>query len=191
MDEERVSGVGRISLRPVLPNLYPLLYGWAVDPVGAFRWRFHGATPSPEQFNQALWSDVLCQFLVVNHRDVVQGLVVCYGADSENGHAYLAVQGNPQLPTGRGAMVGFLQLVDHVFSHFDFGKLYAEVPEYNLDQFANAVRRHMVVEGVLKGHLYYAGRRWDQVIVALYRDHWDEVRPRFAPLLRGVEGGGR
>jgi hypothetical protein len=146
---------------------------------------FRGATPSPEQFATALWSNVLCQF-VAEERTSRQphGLVVCYNANHQDGHAYFAVLGNHDRPTGGGAMVGLLRLINHVFNNWAFRKLYAEIPEFNLAEFGGSLRKHLCVEGRLVEHISHGDRYWDQVIVSLSRDEWaSRVRPRFARLL--------
>jgi hypothetical protein len=116
------------------------------------------------------------------------GLVVAYGADQVRGYAYWAVQGNPDRATGLGAAVGIVQLVDHLFRHWPFRKLYAELPEYNASEFSGALRRHAQLEANLQKHLFYDGRYWDEYTYALYRDAWEaETRPRFAAILDHVE----
>jgi hypothetical protein len=86
--------------------------------------------------------------------------------------------------TGSGAMVGFLQLIDHVFKHWSFRKLYCDIPGYNADQFSGVLRRHLVIEGTLRNHLFYDGEFWDRLTCAIYRDSWiDDIRPRFNKLL--------
>lgn len=181
-------GLGHLSqveLGIVRPEHIGELYRWSVQPSGSFRWRFGGATPSPEQFAAALWSNVLCQFVAVE-RTARQphGLVVCYNANHQDGIAYFAVLGNPDRPTGGGAMVGLLKLLDHVFSNWAFRKLYAEIPEFNLDEFGGSLRRHLIVEGRLVEHIFHGNRYWDQIIVSLSREEWlTSLRPRFAKLL--------
>ena len=171
-------------LVPVTPNHYPMLYKWSTAPAASFRWRFHGGTPSPEQFNDALWSGVLCQFLVSDQRSTPHGLVVCYGADQANGHAYVGVLGNINKSVGAAAMVGFVQLIDHVFDHWAFRKLYVDVAEYNLAEFHHGLQRHMELEATLSEYLFHGGRYWDQLTFGLSRENYfGVVRNRFLPIL--------
>lgn len=174
-----------VELVPVRPEHFGELYRWSTDPASSFRWRFSGATPSPEQFAVALWTDVLCQFVAVDRATgAPHGLVVCYGASHKDGYAYAAVLGNPSRPTGTGAMVALLRLVDHVFTHFAFRKIYFEIPEYNLTQFGSSIHKYLTVEGRLKEHTFYRGQYADQVITRLSRVTWDDVvQPRFARFL--------
>jgi len=135
-----------------------------------------------------MWSGVLCQFLATDAAGLHHGLLVAYGADHVNGHAYFAVQGNPERPTGMGATVGLVQLIDHLFRHWPLRKLYAELPGYNASEFSGALRRHAKLEGTFSDHIFFDGRYWDQVVYALYRADWfAHVRPRFAMLLDDLE----
>jgi hypothetical protein len=62
-----------------------------------------------------------------------------------------------------------------------------ELPEYNYEQFASGEDRLFEVEGRLRGHIYTAGRYWDQVIAAIDREHW---RTKGNRLLGRVASGG-
>lgn len=186
--ESESGSLRNTRLVPVTPNHYPMLYEWSTAPAASFRWRFHGGTPSPEQFNEALWSGVLCQFVVSDERSAAHGLVVCYGADHTNGHAYVGVLGNVHKRVGAAAMVGFIQLLEHVFTHWSFRKLYVDVAEYNLSEFHHALQRHMNLEATLSDYLFHGGRYWDQLTYSLGREHYFEsVRPRFLPILNSAE----
>jgi diamine N-acetyltransferase len=69
-------------------------------------------------------------------------------------------------------------LVEHLFRHLPFRKIYFEVPGYN----ANVVRIWRKIglaeEGVLKGDRYWDGSYWDLHIFALYREAWPDIRAR-------------
>jgi len=171
------------ALVPVTDDHVDALYRWACDPRSGFRWRFGGGTPSPSAFKEILWGGVLCQFLVVDEYERLQGLVACYRADHANGHAYVAVQSASGHDSGVAAMAGTILLVDHVFRHWPFRKLYAEIPEYNANQFTGTLRRHLKTEGCLQSYVFYDGQYWDLNITSFDRHHWDtELRPRFAAL---------
>jgi hypothetical protein len=161
----------------------PELYKWACDPRWGFRWRFGGSTPSPQRFEAALWQGVLCQYLVVDGSDRRCAIVVAYGADHINGIAYVAIQGNPSIRTNVGAMVGTVQLVEHLFSHWRFRKLHADVPAYNIAQFGHGFGRYMDAELTLRDHIYHANRFWDLVTYTLSRERWTSIAGRFNPIL--------
>ncbi len=183
MSESNVHHQDGVRLAPVEPRHYPELYRWAISPDSGFRWRFGGATPGAEKFVEALWEGVLCQFLAIDSAGRLHGLEVCYSADHRNGTAYLAVQGNPDL-TGSGAMIGFVLLVDHLFEHWPFRKLYAEIPGYNEQEFGRSISRHMESEGRLKDHVFHRGKYWDLAFFALTRtNYYTYSRSRFSSLL--------
>ncbi len=184
-----MTAIDRVSLRdfrlsPVEPQHTAELFRWAVSLDAGFRWRYGGGTPSPAQFTESLWAGVLCQYVVVDRKAQLHGLVVGYGADHVHQFAYFAVQGNPDRASGTGAMIGVLQLVDHMFASWPFRKLYVDIPGYNEAEFTGVLRRHLEVEGRLVGHVYHGGRFWDMITATLTRERWyTTVRPRFAALL--------
>src|SRR5262245_13405527 len=68
-----------VRLRAVQQSDYPFLVELQSAPENLIRWRYRGATLSPEQITQSLWQGVLAQFLVVRaDTDQPVGLVVCY-----------------------------------------------------------------------------------------------------------------
>ena len=112
------------------------------------------------------------------------GVVSAYNAEPTAGHCYVAMQrvlhdDNEGLNT-KGLMVeGFFVFVQYLFDHFDFRKLYLEIPEYNRTLIAGGPNSLLVQEGELKDHCYYGDRMWSQFIYALYRAKWEEVAPAF------------
>ena len=165
-----------VMLRPVTVQDHEALRHVEVSGELVFRWRFRGATPSPEQWARLAWNSVLAQFLVVSRSEKRPiGLVMLYRPSFEDRHAYLAVVRfeERQLPL---LMIGTALFLDYAFACWDFNKLYMEVPEYNLGQFRSALRRLFKVEARMKDHSYFAGRRWDELILALYRSTWKAER---------------
>lgn len=179
-----------VTLRPVLPTDLEELYLWSTQVDSAYRWRFGGATPTPEQFREAMLGGVLCQFIVESPGRQRRGLVVCYGHDHVNGTAYVAVQGNPADRSGVGAMVGFVKLIDHVFTHWPMRRLYVEVPEYNRSQFRRGLERHLVCEARYQEKVFHGGRYWDETVWTMTRQMFtDTARPKFAALLPKIDPG--
>jgi len=165
----------KVDLLPLRSSDYRELYEWSTNLTEAFRWRFGGRTPSPEEFAHSLWMNVLAQYLVVDENEVRQGLVVLYDADHVNGHVYIGVQGRPSGQSGIYATLGLLRLIDHAFRHWPFRKIYAEIPEYNVASFSSISRRGMQVEGRLLNHIFYKDRYWDLITHSLTRETWEEV----------------
>ncbi len=174
-----------VFLRPVSPEDYRMLR--AADHGGelAVRWRMRGSTASPEQWAQNLWRSVLVQYLVVGLADPSPlGLVVVYKPNFQDGYGYLAVErlGPPRhVPA---LMLGVALFVDYVFTCWNFHKLYIETAEYNVSQFGSGIGRFLDLEARLRGHLWYAGRRWDQLILALHRETWDREAGRLRSAAR-------
>jgi RimJ/RimL family protein N-acetyltransferase/acyl carrier protein len=154
-------------LAPVLPPSVPFLYGLSMIPEVGFRWRYRGAVPSPQQFEQDLWQGVLAQFVVESiQSSQPAGHVVCYGPDRNMGHAYVGAAMTDEYQGSGIAAEPVRIFLDYLFDVWPFHKLYLELPEFNLPQFASAAGRGLHVEARMRNHHYYQGRRWDQIILA-------------------------
>lgn len=174
------------TLRPLRESDVRPLYEASLAPESTHRWRFRGRTPSFDDFRASLFTPTtLAQYMVVplDQPDAPIGLVACYNADAVARHSYVAYQ---RLPTrdvhgsGKGLMVeGALAFIEYLFDHFDFAKLYFELPEYNEQLVAGGVTTFLRKEGELRDHYYYGGRMWSQVIYALYRSEWEAIAPAF------------
>ena len=157
-------------LVPVLPQAASFLYGLAVSPDVGFRWRYRGSVPSLAQFEHDMWQGILAQFLVESiETGQPAGHVMCYNPDLNLGHAYVgAAMAGKYLGSGIAAEPVRL-FFDYLFDVWPFRKLYLELPEFNYRQFASAGRQALHVEGRLRNHDYYRGRRWDRLLLAVYR----------------------
>jgi hypothetical protein len=162
-----------VYLRPIMAGDYANLQTVEMGDELGPRWRLRGATPSPEVWSQSLWQASLVQFLIVRRRDdVTLGMVGAYRANFQHRHAYLAA--TYFAGTGRSplVMIGIGMFVRYVFACWDFHKLYMEVPEYNYPQFASGAGKVFEVEGRLRDHSFHGNRRWDEYLLAIYRDRW-------------------
>jgi len=75
--------------------------------------------------------------------------------------------------------LGMALFLQYVFTCWNFRKLYAEFPEFNLPLFESALRRgYCQLEGRLREHVYFGRRYWDLLTVAVYRDVWDTISAR-------------
>jgi hypothetical protein len=167
-----------VFLRPVRSEEHAWLRMADLSVQLGVRWRFRGATPSMAQWSQ-LSEAALAQLLVVRSSDrAALGIATVYAHNFQDQHAFLALASFS--PGGRSPLVlmGGAMFIDYVFSCWAFRKLYLEMPEYNLAQFARGINRLFVQEGQLRGHHYYRGRWWDKLIFALYRERWEERSPR-------------
>ena len=160
-----------VFLKPVTPSDYPFLRMLETAGELAPRWRHRGATPSPEQWAQTLWSGVLVQFIVVGiESNKPIGRVVIYQPNFQDRYAYFAAMRFQPSDRSPLMILGISLFLRYVFAYWEFEKLYMEVPEYNFSQFASGLGRFFEIEGRLRGHLKIGDRSWDQLIVALYRD---------------------
>lgn len=162
------------------------MYASALDPRRSFRWRYRGATPSMHEFVAQQSQGTLAQFMVerLNDRRAI-GLVTCYNARTDLGWAHVAFTRvtSPTSTGGSEMMEGGFLFISLLFRNWNFRKLYAEVPGWNWSQFASGAGEFFTVEGVLTEHEYFDGRFWDQRIVALHRDTWEQ---KAMPLLSGL-----
>jgi hypothetical protein len=160
-----------VFLKPIAPSDYPFLQMLETAGDPAPRWRHRGGTPSPDQWAQGLWAGVLVQFLVVGVESSTPiGRVVIYRPNFQDRHAYFAALRFQPRQRSPLMILGISLFLRYVFSYWDFEKLYMEVPEYSLPQFASGLGRFFEIEGRLRGHLQAGDRSWDQLIVALHRD---------------------
>ena len=168
-----------LQLDPVVPDDTGFLFMLAAAPETSFRWRYRGAPPPLERFTEAMWSQVLVQFVArrtENGESV--GQVVAYGADPIARYAYVGAVFIPPL-TGSGLAAHAVALfVRYLFHTFPFVKLYLEVPGYNWPQLSSGEGTLFTVEGVLRDHYQYAGQVWHQYLCAIYRDGLPSDPPR-------------
>ncbi|HEY7069750.1 MAG TPA: GNAT family protein, partial [Acidimicrobiales bacterium] len=161
----------RVYLRPVSEADYGFLFALSTDEATGYRWRFRGETPSPEGFTHAIWHNTIAQFIVCsNASDEPVGHVVAFNANLRHRYAHIAMVVRPDRAGRSWALEGAQLFIDYLFANWDFRKLYAEVVDFNLTQFASITDLPVfTVEGRLTDHEYYGERYWDLVVVALRR----------------------
>jgi hypothetical protein len=174
-----------VFLRPVGPEDYRYLRTAELGGDLGVRWRYRGSTVSPEQWAQSLWQSVLAQFLVVGVEDPNPlGLVAVYQPNFQDGYAYLAAERfGPRRPAPL-MIFGIALFIEYIWTCWSFHKLYLEVAEYNIGQLQSGIGRLFAQEGRLREHLWYDGRRWDQIVLALYRETWRTEGARLAAAAR-------
>jgi RimJ/RimL family protein N-acetyltransferase len=117
---------------------------------------------------------VVVQHVIVERkREEAIGLALVYRPNLQDGYAYAAAirfasKATPLMP------FGLALFMDHVFTFWNFRKLYFETPEYNYAQFASGEGRWFEIEGRLRAHRFYGGRYWDELILAITRERWTE-----------------
>lgn len=168
-----------VFLRVINPQDYQLLRSAELGGDLGVRWRYRGSTVSPEQWAQSLWQGTLAQYLVVGVEDPNPlGLVTAYQANFQDGYAFLAAEALGARHPSPLMMFGIALFIDYVFTCWNFHKVYLEVAEYNAPQFGSGIGRMFEQEGRMREHLWYGGRRWDQLLLAIYRDTWQQESRR-------------
>lgn len=175
----------RILLRPIVPRDYEYLFQVERRILGA-RFRGHGASGSLEQFVQSLWAGVHSQYLVVDREGGrPRGLVCAYKANLVDGWTYFAAaKFDPGDHTG-SILDGVALHLEHCFETWDLRKVYLEVAEYNLHQFASLTKHLCEQEAHLKEHTRLRGRYWDEYVFAVTRERWQRWRPIVLPHVTG------
>lgn len=181
----------RVRLRLIRPADLPILYEAALDPDQGFRWRNRGATPNGHDFERQLYNGTLAQFIVEECNDSAKprsiGLVAAYRARFDNGTAWLAFQ--KLIPdSAHGKMFeGMFLFVEYVFRTWNFRKLYAEIPGYNLASVTDVLSTFLVVEGTLADHEYHDGKWWDLVIAVVDHHTWEKQASKWRAHLGGSD----
>jgi hypothetical protein len=179
---------GRVVLRPIGPDDYGYIYWLEVHPDNSFRWRHRGASPSAEESMRSFWDLMLAAFIVVDLSSKKPcGLVCAFQADFRSGHCHVGVLGDPSFPRDRShpALAGIGVLLNYVFDVWAFRKVYAEVVEFNYEQFSSITGPIAVEEGRLLDHDYSFGQYWDKIILAIHQDAWNRYGRRIVNRIGG------
>lgn len=169
-----------VYLRAVVPDDYGYLYLTETSSELAVRGAFRGSVPGFQDWLQQRSKGALAQFMVIGTNDNAKiGIVTAFSADFQDGHAHLAAaKFNPRSMSPL-MVFGFGLFVNYVFRCWNFHKVYLDTAEYNYPQFASGLSRILTLEGRLRQHHFLDGRRWDHLILTIFRDRWKEFAPRF------------
>jgi hypothetical protein len=143
----------------------------------AFRWRLRGEHVPPSEYAASLWSSTFVNFIVASDRrpNDPAGIISAYELDATSAHCKVAVaafHASTRPPTFRG----LLMTLDYLFTGWPLNKIYFDVPAFNVAQLAGGIREHVDEEGVLRHHVYLAGRYHDLHLWALYRHRWESLK---------------
>ena len=165
-----------VSLQPVQREHGPFLYRLAIDPKVGYRWRLRGVVPSYANFEGLLWQGIVAQFVIVRRRTQEPiGHVLAYNANVTARHVSAGVATVPGTH-GRGlGMEGTILFLKVLFDTYNLRKVFFELPEYNLQQFAGARRKYLTFEGTLSDHDYFGGRYWDTYYFSIDRETVDRL----------------
>lgn len=179
-DEAREAPVFHLSgrwveLRDIGPGDEQWLYRLAMHPEVAPRWRHLPGSVSPSQFTTLLWQGVLTQF-IIRHKasNLPVGLVVAYQADMLNRHAHIAVVLDPAAQRRGSPIEGVFLFIRHLFRVYHLHKIYAEVVDFNLGQYASLMEKYFHREGLFRQHIITDFGRCDMHIIATYPRDWEE-----------------
>jgi RimJ/RimL family protein N-acetyltransferase len=138
-------------------------------------YRQRGATPGPDAYARSLWADVLVNLAVcIPPYGNVVGNVACYSADFRNQHAWISIVIAPWAK-GPDTFESVELLCDYVFRTFNFRKLYFDVLEPNLVQFA-AIEGYVATEEARHVEdAWIDGSFVDRVVMAMWRDRFYAV----------------
>jgi RimJ/RimL family protein N-acetyltransferase len=172
-----------VRLRPILQGDITWLHAASLAEDIMFRWRYRGATPSPEAFAQGLFHGVLSQFVVdgMESRRGPIGHVTAYNADLQGGTVFFGVTAFPPfLETGL-AIEASLLFLNYLFSTFRLRKIYVETTEDALGNFRSGLPI-LHEEARLVAHEFYQGHYVDRITFALYRNEMRQFLARFGAL---------
>jgi RimJ/RimL family protein N-acetyltransferase/aryl carrier-like protein len=163
------------ALTPVLPDDLRFLYELAAGEQTSYRWRYRGAPPPLERFAEALWQQVLVQYVArrIDDGEPV-GHLIAYGAEAGMRFAYVGAAFRPGYAGTGFAAQAVAVFMRSLFQVFPLHKLYLQVPGFNWAQLSSGQAGLFAVEGVLRDHLYYAGRTWDEYTCAVYAEQFRE-----------------
>lgn len=177
-----------IALRPLLRSDYMLLYNWAADLRSLHLWCTDRRIPPFEEFcarvDRMLHESQ--SFLVLDRRSGnAVGFGQAYDINLAEGWGTILVYAVAEYRCQPHPAEAGLLLVDSLFKNFPLRKLYADVFEYNRRSIDILEKGGFRVEARLPEHLWYEGRYWSLIKLALYRDqYFQEVRRRWDFLLR-------
>lgn len=167
-------------LRHVRPADYSFLFGLLVDGGNGPRWRFGGATPSPEAFERSLWAGVAAQFVAESPDDGRLGHAALFNVALEAAHGDVSIalgeqwQGRGTLAAGMG-----LALLRHAFTNWPLERVHARIPGYNIGRLQRLLVTGWRQEGQLTDYCYADGRLWDEHILVLARPDWERLDRRY------------
>lgn len=166
---------GRVRLEVIRPQDLSFLYSLAIDAEAGLTGRFRGTVPTQALFESTLWQGVLVQFVAKLSRGEPIGLLTAYNADLNSGYCYLGVSVAPKFHKTGLAAEALLVFVRYVFATWNIRKIYCEIPAFNYGTIRSGEGTLFEVEGILKDHVYLAGRFHDQLIVSIRREFEDAI----------------
>lgn len=131
-------------------------------------------------FRTLLWRDVLEMRAVVSGDDRLVGLAVIYRANLVHGTARLAVYLDADQRMTGWPLQTVAALIDEVFRRYPIRKLSMDVVDgvTVVDTGVGSDVLPVVVEGLLRAHVRFAGEQRDVAVLAIFANDWHEFRRR-------------
>ena len=160
-----------VTIRPLRPDDYGVLYEIALFTDAGTRWRLHGGVPPFDEFVKLLLQSAPATFAVqANDDGRVLGMVQLWNYNGMNRNGHITAFLDPAV-RGRGwPLEGVLLFVEYVFPAFQLRKLYFESLETEVGQYGSIVGPILQVEALYREHQWCFGRLVDCHVLALYAE---------------------
>lgn len=144
-------------------------------------WQWSGMAPTCDGFHQSLWGRALLNLAIrSNAGGEFLGFVGAYGANFHHGTAFFQVMVHPQARGTGMAVEGVELFLAHIFDRYPIRKLYAEVTDHSLSQFASVLHcTPFANEATMIEYVWARGAHRDVHMLALTKEHFgDFIRER-------------
>jgi len=122
---------------------------------------------------------VLSQYVILDRQTGLPiGLLQAVRPNLNSGYATLVVLLSARLRGSGIAIESVFQFIRHLFDTWRLRKLYCHVPDYSVPSIASILGPLLKEEGRLRGRIYSRGGIWDDLIFAIWREEFDEIKFR-------------
>lgn len=175
----------KVILRPILEEDVPQFFVWINDPEIS---KFTSATMPTSIEQEKEWfqrklreSSKLTLAIVDAEKDILIGNLSVFNIDYISGTGTTgAMIGNKDYwGKGYGTEAKML-LLEFVFHELNLRKIYSEVIGFNKRSINYSLKCGYIKEAVFPMHYYKSGQYWDKIVLALYREKWEEVWKEFS-----------
>ena len=172
----------RVSLRPITPDDYNILFLWHSDASSLHLWWPDRYILSFDEFIDDLRKRIrtyihhimMVEYTQGNEKSVV-GMVYNYNSNTVDRYTYLCVYLPPEYRAQQiGPEAGYL-FAEYLFAYYGFRKIYAEIYAFNEPSLKVCRKNGFVEEGRLIAHRRFGDRYWDLHILALTVDEFKKL----------------
>ncbi len=175
----------RVELRPPEAADYDRIYRVINSPATGWRWPSRGRTIARTELERSVSGGAALQMIGArrdNYRPVALYSIVNANDLDRRGEFSvfgLTYQTSDQVDVadfvGLEGLEGLAMFLSFAFETLGFDKLFAEVPGWNWGQFRAGEGHFFELEGVRRQHDYFAGRKWDRYLLAIFREQWAQI----------------